>query len=66
MGNGPLHRSDRIEWMYSAARVKVCHLPPYSPDVNPIGEFSPELNALITKKWEVYERRIQTKISRYF
>lgn len=39
MNNASLHRSDRIVRMCSAAGVKLCYLPPYSPDLNPIEEF---------------------------
>lgn len=55
MDNASFHRSDRIEQMCSAARVKLCYLPPYSPDLNPIEEFFAELKAFIKKNWKVYE-----------
>jgi len=37
------------------AGVKLVYLPPYSPDLNPIKEFFPELKAFIKRHWSRYE-----------
>jgi len=43
MDNALFHRSEGLEQICSDAGVKLVYLPPYSPDLNPIGEFFAEL-----------------------
>jgi transposase len=45
----------RIEKMCSEAGVKLVHLPPYSPDLNPIEELFAELKAFIRRNWKFFE-----------
>lgn len=55
MDNAFFHHSDRIEQRCSEAGVKLVYLPPYPPDLNPIGEFFAELKAFIRRNWQFYE-----------
>jgi transposase len=55
MDNASFHHSDRIDQMCFDAGVKLVYLPPYSPDLNPIEEFSAELKAFIKRQWHEYE-----------
>lgn len=55
MDNASFHHSGRLETMCSEAGVKLVYLPPYSPDLNPIEEFFPELKAFIRRNWQSYE-----------
>jgi DDE superfamily endonuclease len=55
MDNASFHRTERIEQMCAEAGVKLMYLPPYSPDLNPIEEFFPELKAFIKRHWGLYE-----------
>ena len=41
--------------MCSEAGVKLLYLPPYSPNLNPIEEFSSELECYIKRNWKLYE-----------
>jgi hypothetical protein len=40
MDNASFHHSERLEQMCAEAGVKLVYLSPYSPDLNPIEEFS--------------------------
>lgn len=51
MDNARFHRSDRIERMCDEAGVVLLYLPPYSPDLNPIGEYFAELKRFIKRYW---------------
>ncbi|KAJ5340390.1 hypothetical protein N7541_009514 [Penicillium brevicompactum] len=55
MDNASFHHSGRIKQMCSEAGVKLVYLPPYSPDLNPIGEYFAELKAFIRRNWQSYE-----------
>jgi transposase len=37
---------------------ELIYLPPYSPDLNPIEEFSAELKQFIKKRWNEYEESL--------
>lgn len=54
MDNASIHRSDKAAQMCAAAGVKLLHLPPYSPDFNPIKEFFAELKAFIRRNWQIF------------
>jgi transposase len=43
MDNASFHRTDQITELCDHSGVKLLYLPPYSPDLNPIEEFSAEL-----------------------
>jgi transposase len=45
--NASFHRTMKIEQIYTDSVVKLIYLPPYSPDLNPIEEFFPELKQFI-------------------
>jgi transposase len=49
MDNASFHHTERIEQMCAEAVVKSLYLPPYSPDLKPIEEFSTERKAFIKK-----------------
>lgn len=53
--NASFHRSDRIEELWTEARVILVYLPPYSRDLNPIEEFFSELKVFIRRNWVRYE-----------
>lgn len=55
MDNASFHHSDRITQMSEDAGVKLIYLPPYSPDLNPIEEFSAELKSFIKRSRGFYE-----------
>jgi transposase len=55
MDNASFHHSERIKEMCLRAGVELLHLPPYSPDLNPIEEFFAKLKAFIKKRWHEYE-----------
>lgn len=56
MDNASLHHSESIAQMCADAGVKLVHLPPYSPDLNPIEEFFAELKGFIKCNWSYYEK----------
>lgn len=47
MDNASFRYSERIAHICVDVGVKLVYLPPYSPDLNPIQEFSAELKAFI-------------------
>jgi transposase len=51
MDNASFHRTKKIQRMCFDSGIKLIYLPPYSPDLNPIEEFSDELK----RKWKEYE-----------
>jgi DDE superfamily endonuclease len=53
MDNASFHHSERIRQMCEEAGIKLIYLPPYSPDFNPIEEFS-ELKAFVRRNWCMY------------
>lgn len=55
MDNASFHHSPRVMQLCSEAGVKVLHLPPYSPDFNPIEEYFAELKGEIKKSWPTFE-----------
>lgn len=42
------------------ASVKLLYLPPYSPELNPTGEFFVDLMAFMKKQWHEYESKPQS------
>lgn len=55
MDNASFHHSERMKGMCSDAGVTPVYLPPYSPDLNSIEEFSAELKSFIKRSWHYYE-----------
>ena len=55
MDNASFHHSEQVQQLCFDAGVKLVYLPPYSPDLNPIGEFFAELKAHIKRSWQFYE-----------
>lgn len=53
--NASFHRTENIQRICSDASVMLVYLPPYSPDLNPIEEFSSELKQFIKRKWIEYK-----------
>jgi transposase len=49
MDNLPSHKVAGIRQAIEAARAELRHLPPYSPDFNPIEQFFAKLKALLRK-----------------
>jgi transposase len=49
MDNLPAHRRARVHTAIEAAGARMCFLPPYSPDFNPIENAFVELKALLRK-----------------
>ena len=49
-GISRIHHTDEVQELCDAAGVKVMFLPPYSPDLNPIEEFFPQLKAWVRRK----------------
>jgi transposase len=41
--------------MCTDAGIKLVYLPIYSPDLNPIEEFSAELKTFIKRKWHIFD-----------
>jgi transposase len=56
MENASFHRSEGHEKIRTDVGVKLVYLPPYSPDLNPIEEFSAELKVFIRRNWDYYEK----------
>lgn len=59
MDNTSFHHIERIEQMCYNAEVKQIYLPPYSPDLNPIEEFSAGLRAFIKRSWHYYKENLE-------
>jgi len=60
MDNASFHHSERIAQMCANAGVKLIYLPPYSSDLNPIGELFSRLKSFIRHSWCYYvENRSQ-------
>jgi transposase len=55
MDNALFYRSDRVNELCAEAGVILVYLPPYSPDLNPIEEFSAELKAYIRRNRRVHQ-----------
>lgn len=55
MDNVSFHHLEKIKEMCSEAGVELLHLPPYSPNLNPIEESFSELKHYIKHRWEYYE-----------
>jgi transposase len=49
MENVFFHHNDELEPMCADAGVELLHLPPYSPDSNPIEEYFAELKGFMKK-----------------
>ena len=52
MDNLPAHKGSRVAALIEAAGARLLHLPPYSPDFNPIENAFAKLKALLRKAAE--------------
>lgn len=55
MNNASFHHSEQIRAMCTKAGVILLYLPPYSPDLNPIEEYSSDFKGFIKKNWQKWE-----------